>query len=140
MAAFPSLCVTGGRFSPSLVALEVDSEEDSAEPKSPLSSLSSDVEKSEDTREAFHLSPDVTCTRSQSSSSAPEPNTKVKHLTIVGYISLNYERLCLKCYNCSLALSRTLVTSVSDCVPIPTHLPKSLCVQLVLPVTVTLQT
>lgn len=62
------------------MALEVDSEEDSAEPKSPLSPLSSDVEKSEDKREAaFHPSPDLTCTRSQSASSAFEPATKVKH-------------------------------------------------------------
>lgn len=60
------------------MALEVDSEEDSAEPKSPLSSLSSDVEKSEDIREAFHLSPNLTCSRSQSASSACEPTTKVK--------------------------------------------------------------
>uniref|UniRef100_A0A4W6F461 Rho guanine nucleotide exchange factor 28 n=1 Tax=Lates calcarifer TaxID=8187 RepID=A0A4W6F461_LATCA len=61
---------------PSLVALEVDSEEDSAEPKSPLSPLSLDVEKSEDKREAFCPSPDLTCTRSQSASSACEPTTK----------------------------------------------------------------
>ncbi|XP_071321529.1 rho guanine nucleotide exchange factor 28 isoform X2 [Trachinotus anak] len=63
-------------LSPSLVALEVDSEEDSTEPKSPLSPLSSDVEKSEDKREAFRPSPDLTCTRSQSASSACEPTTK----------------------------------------------------------------
>ncbi|XP_018529451.1 rho guanine nucleotide exchange factor 28 isoform X2 [Lates calcarifer] len=63
-------------LSPSLVALEVDSEEDSAEPKSPLSPLSLDVEKSEDKREAFCPSPDLTCTRSQSASSACEPTTK----------------------------------------------------------------
>ncbi|XP_026153056.1 rho guanine nucleotide exchange factor 28 isoform X3 [Mastacembelus armatus] len=63
-------------LSPSLVALEVDSEEDSAEPKSPLSPLLSDVEKSEDKREAFCLTPDLSCTRSQSASSACEPNSK----------------------------------------------------------------
>ncbi|XP_022624945.1 rho guanine nucleotide exchange factor 28 [Seriola dumerili] len=63
-------------LSPSLVALEVDSEEDSTEPKSPLSTLSSDVEKSEDKRDAFRPSPDLTCTRSQSASSACEPTTK----------------------------------------------------------------
>ncbi|XP_056259969.1 rho guanine nucleotide exchange factor 28 isoform X2 [Seriola aureovittata] len=63
-------------LSPSLVALEVDSEEDSTEPKSPLSPLSSDVEKSEDKRDAFRPSPDLTCTRSQSASSACEPTTK----------------------------------------------------------------
>ncbi|XP_068562708.1 rho guanine nucleotide exchange factor 28 isoform X4 [Cebidichthys violaceus] len=63
-------------LSPSLVALEVDSEEDSAEPKSPLSPLLSDVEKSEDKRETFRPSPDLTCTRSQSASSACEPATK----------------------------------------------------------------
>ncbi|XP_051267668.1 rho guanine nucleotide exchange factor 28 isoform X1 [Dicentrarchus labrax] len=60
-------------LSPSLVALEVDSEEDT---KSPLSPLSSDVEKSEDKRESCRPSPDLTCTRSQSASSACEPTTK----------------------------------------------------------------
>ncbi|XP_070845479.1 rho guanine nucleotide exchange factor 28 [Chaetodon trifascialis] len=61
-------------LSPSLVALEVDSEEDSTEPKSPLSPPSSDVEKSED--KPFPPSPDLTCTRSQSASSACEHGTK----------------------------------------------------------------
>ncbi|XP_074474476.1 rho guanine nucleotide exchange factor 28 isoform X3 [Sebastes fasciatus] len=60
-------------LSPSLVALEVDSGEDSTEPLSPLSS---DVEKSEDKRETSRPSPDLTCTRSQSASSACEPTTK----------------------------------------------------------------
>ncbi|XP_070706318.1 rho guanine nucleotide exchange factor 28 [Pempheris klunzingeri] len=60
----------------SLVALEVDSEEDSPEPKPLLSPLSSDVEKREDKRETFSPSPDLTCTRSQSASSACEPTTK----------------------------------------------------------------
>nr|XP_046230151.1 rho guanine nucleotide exchange factor 28 isoform X2 [Scatophagus argus] len=60
-------------LSPSLVALEVDSEEDSTEPKSPLSPLSSE---SEDKRENFRPSPDLTCTRSQSASSACEPSAK----------------------------------------------------------------
>ncbi|XP_062291104.1 rho guanine nucleotide exchange factor 28 [Scomber scombrus] len=63
-------------LSPSLVALEVDSEEDSIEPKSPLSPLSSDVEKNEDKTETNTHSPDLTCTRSQSASSACEPATK----------------------------------------------------------------
>ncbi|XP_059214037.1 rho guanine nucleotide exchange factor 28 [Centropristis striata] len=62
-------------LSPSLVALEVDSEEDSTEPKSPLSPFSSDVEKIEEKRESFRPSPDLTCTRSQSAS-ACEPTTK----------------------------------------------------------------
>ncbi|KAM6901040.1 rho guanine nucleotide exchange factor 28 isoform 3-T3 [Lycodopsis pacificus] len=62
-------------LSPSLVALEVDSEEDGAEPKSPLSPLLSDVEKIEDKMETFRPSPDLTCTRSQSASSC-EPTTK----------------------------------------------------------------
>lgn len=61
------------------MALEVDSEEDSTEPKSPLSPLSSDAEKNEEKRETFPPSPELTCTRSQSASSACEPNTKVKH-------------------------------------------------------------
>uniref|UniRef100_UPI0037E89362 rho guanine nucleotide exchange factor 28 isoform X2 n=1 Tax=Semicossyphus pulcher TaxID=241346 RepID=UPI0037E89362 len=63
-------------LSPSLVALEVDSEEDSPEPKPPLFPLSPDVEKSENKRETCHPSPDLTCTRSQSASSACEPTTK----------------------------------------------------------------
>ncbi|KAK9532337.1 hypothetical protein VZT92_009725 [Zoarces viviparus] len=63
-------------LSPSLVALELDSEEDSAEPKSPLSPLLSDVEKIEDEKETYRPSPDLTCTRSQSASSACEPITK----------------------------------------------------------------
>ncbi|XP_040013319.1 rho guanine nucleotide exchange factor 28 isoform X2 [Xiphias gladius] len=63
-------------LSPSLVALEVDSEEDSTELKSPLSPLSSPVEKSEDKRDAFRPSPDLTCTHSQSASSPSEPTTK----------------------------------------------------------------
>ncbi|KAG7498232.1 rho guanine nucleotide exchange factor 28 isoform X4 [Solea senegalensis] len=63
-------------LSPSLVALEMDSEEDSAEPKSPLSPLSSDFDKSEDKRESFCRSPDLTCTRSKSASSAFEPASK----------------------------------------------------------------
>ncbi|KAM9338704.1 rho guanine nucleotide exchange factor 28 [Symphorus nematophorus] len=63
-------------LSPSLVALEVDSEEDSTEPKSPLSLLSPDVEKSEDKRETARPSHDLTCTRSQSASSACEPAAK----------------------------------------------------------------
>ncbi|XP_034564779.1 rho guanine nucleotide exchange factor 28 [Notolabrus celidotus] len=60
----------------SLVALELDSEEDSPEPKSPLSPLSSDVEKSEDKKETCHPSPDLTCTRTQSASSACETPSK----------------------------------------------------------------
>ncbi|XP_034458148.1 rho guanine nucleotide exchange factor 28 isoform X3 [Hippoglossus hippoglossus] len=63
-------------LSPSLVALEVDSEEDSADMKSPLSPLSSDVEKNEDKGDAFCPSADLTCTRSKSASAACEPPTK----------------------------------------------------------------
>ncbi|XP_073333999.1 rho guanine nucleotide exchange factor 28 [Pagrus major] len=59
----------------SLVALEVDSEEDSIEPKSLLSPLSSDVDKSEDKMETVCPSPDLPCTRSQSAS-ACEPTVK----------------------------------------------------------------
>ncbi|XP_033979177.1 rho guanine nucleotide exchange factor 28 isoform X1 [Trematomus bernacchii] len=67
-------------LSPSLVALELDSEEDSTEPKSPLSPLPSDVqkseEKSEEKSEASRPTHDLTGTRSQSASSACEPSTK----------------------------------------------------------------
>ncbi|KAM7392557.1 hypothetical protein PAMA_007597 [Pampus argenteus] len=64
-------------LSPSLVALEVDSEEeDSIDLKSPLSPLSPDVENNQDKIETVVPSPDLTCTRSQSASSACEPTTK----------------------------------------------------------------
>ncbi|XP_037835462.1 rho guanine nucleotide exchange factor 28 isoform X3 [Kryptolebias marmoratus] len=56
----------------SLVALEVDSEDERAEPQSPLSPLLSDVGKSEVRRET---APDLTCTRSQSASTC-EPVSK----------------------------------------------------------------
>lgn len=60
--------------SPSLVALELDSEEDGAESKSPHSS---DVEKGEDKPSDDRPPADLTCTRSQSAS-ACEPVTKVR--------------------------------------------------------------
>ncbi|KAM6975874.1 rho guanine nucleotide exchange factor 28 [Tautogolabrus adspersus] len=60
----------------SLVALELDSEEDIPEPQSLLSPLSSDVEKSEDRRETCRPSTDLTCTRTQSASSACGTPTK----------------------------------------------------------------
>ncbi|CAJ1070358.1 rho guanine nucleotide exchange factor 28 [Xyrichtys novacula] len=61
----------------SLVALELDSEEDSLEPKSLLSlASSSDVGKSEDKKETYRPSPDLTCTRTQSASSACETPSK----------------------------------------------------------------
>lgn len=122
--------------SPSLVALEVDSEEDSAEPKSPLSPPSSDVEKSEDKREAaFRPSPDLTCTRSQSASSAFEPSTKVKtrphHLSDTLHSSSSWR---------SSSLCRTRPTRGSDCAPTPTPPPKSLCDLFDSPGKITLQT
>ncbi|KAM3843308.1 rho guanine nucleotide exchange factor 28-like, partial [Diretmus argenteus] len=65
-------------LSPSLVALEVDSDEDSAVPKPPLTHLSSG--KSEDKRETFDPSPDLTCTRTQSASSACDPAPSKKEM------------------------------------------------------------
>ncbi|KAM4719475.1 rho guanine nucleotide exchange factor 28 isoform 2-T2 [Anableps anableps] len=59
----------------SLVALEVDSEEEAPVPKSLLSRLFSDVGKSEDKKETPRPAPDLTCTRSQSAS-ACEPISK----------------------------------------------------------------
>lgn len=73
---------------PSLVALEVDSDEDSAEPKSLLSPLSSDVDKSEDRMETVRPSPDLPCTRSQSAS-ACEPTAKVKKKPSQHHISFS---------------------------------------------------
>uniref|UniRef100_A0A087Y2A0 Rho guanine nucleotide exchange factor 28 n=1 Tax=Poecilia formosa TaxID=48698 RepID=A0A087Y2A0_POEFO len=60
---------------PSLVALEVDSEEEAPGPKSLLSRLFSDVGRSEDKKETPRPAPDLTCTRSQSAS-ACEPISK----------------------------------------------------------------
>ncbi|XP_054908335.1 rho guanine nucleotide exchange factor 28 isoform X7 [Poeciliopsis prolifica] len=59
----------------SLVALEVDSEEEAPGPKSLLSRLFSDVGRSEEKKETPHPAPDLTCTRSQSAS-ACEPISK----------------------------------------------------------------
>ncbi|XP_027881350.1 rho guanine nucleotide exchange factor 28 isoform X2 [Xiphophorus couchianus] len=59
----------------SLVALEVDSEEEGLGPKSLLSRLFPDVGRSEDKKETPPLAPDLTCTRSQSAS-ACEPISK----------------------------------------------------------------
>lgn len=80
---FPNLSVyltpTLHRHFISLVALEVDSEEeeDGAEPKTPLAPMSSDAERSEDKGENVHPSPDLTCTRSQSALTPCETSTKV---------------------------------------------------------------
>ncbi|CAN9504394.1 unnamed protein product [Ophioblennius macclurei] len=62
-------------LSPSLVALEVYSEEESVEPKAPLSPLSSDVKTSEDKSECCRSTVGLTCTRSQSTS-ACEPTSE----------------------------------------------------------------
>ncbi|XP_041826213.1 rho guanine nucleotide exchange factor 28 isoform X2 [Melanotaenia boesemani] len=62
-------------LSPSLVALEVDSEEESTEPMSPLSPLSSDFGNNEYKREILRPAAGITCTRSQSAS-ACEPSLK----------------------------------------------------------------
>ncbi|KAM9841634.1 rho guanine nucleotide exchange factor 28 [Aulostomus maculatus] len=63
-------------LSPSLVALEVDSEDDSVEPKFPLSLPPSDAGTNQIKRETAAPSPDLMCTRSQSASSACEPSPK----------------------------------------------------------------
>ncbi|KAM4634066.1 rho guanine nucleotide exchange factor 28 [Polymixia lowei] len=56
-------------LSPSLVALEVDSEEDSAAAQSTFPTISSDIQTSGET---FDPSPDLTCTRTQSASTASD--------------------------------------------------------------------
>ncbi|XP_029921750.1 rho guanine nucleotide exchange factor 28 isoform X2 [Myripristis murdjan] len=63
-------------LSPSLVALEVDSEEESAEPEPPLSCLPSDAQRGEDRGQTSGPVPDLPCTRTQSASSAFEPTPK----------------------------------------------------------------
>ncbi|XP_029940888.1 rho guanine nucleotide exchange factor 28 isoform X2 [Salarias fasciatus] len=62
-------------LSPSLVALEVDSEEESPEPAAPLSPLSPDVRGSDDPSESCRPPAGLTCTRSQSTS-ACEPTSE----------------------------------------------------------------
>ncbi|XP_013883841.1 rho guanine nucleotide exchange factor 28 [Austrofundulus limnaeus] len=52
----------------SLVALEVDSEDERTEPQSPVSPLLSDIGKTEDGSGPARAAPDLTCTRSQSAS------------------------------------------------------------------------
>ncbi|XP_046900393.1 rho guanine nucleotide exchange factor 28 isoform X2 [Hypomesus transpacificus] len=59
-------------LSPTLVSLEVDSEDEGPGPVSPLSLLPSDPRSSGDERDAVDPSPDLACTRSHSSSSAGE--------------------------------------------------------------------
>lgn len=63
--------------SPSLVALEMNSEDDSTEPMSPFSPFLPDGEKSEDKLETFSPFTTLSCTRSQSASSY-EHTSKVK--------------------------------------------------------------
>lgn len=128
---------------PSLVALEVDSDEDSAEPKSLLSPLSSDVDKSEDRMETVRPSPDLPCTRSQSAS-ACEPTAKVKkNISASHKLFSNHLFYHKKSYvpvlNSCCRLCRNWATRGSDCVRIPTLPPKSVCVRLVSPGTTTLQ-
>lgn len=90
----------------SLVALEVDSEEDSVEPKSLLSPLSSDVDKSEDRMETARPSPDLPCTRSQSAS-ACEPTVKVKTTSQDCTLILPQEVLC-SCFKLLLSFVQEL--------------------------------
>lgn len=127
-----SLCLNGFFFfsTPRLVALEVDSEEENTEPKSPLSPLSSDVKKSELKRETFHPSPDLPCSRSQSASSACEPATKVKHrLRLLSNTSVYLTTLMFFCFFLLFALCRNWMTKGFGCVHIPT-LQKSVCVRI----------
>ncbi|KAF7659596.1 hypothetical protein LDENG_00295630 [Lucifuga dentata] len=63
----------------SLVAVEVDSEDKSSEPLSPLTPLSSHARKIEDQKESFASSLDLTCTRTKSASSACDPTPKEMH-------------------------------------------------------------
>lgn len=128
--------------SPSLVALEVDSEEESA---------ATNVAKSEDQKDAVCPASDLTCTRTKSASAACEPATKVNHylscqmlLTDISTSLLYNERHCLKsCVfalnDCFFSLVRNWRTRGFDCVPIPTPPQKSGCGLLVLPGTIPLQ-
>lgn len=72
------------------MALEVDSEEeeDGMAPKTPLTPLSSDAEKSEDRGENVHPSPDLTCTRSQSASTPCEASTNVNLVSSHAFMKL----------------------------------------------------
>lgn len=72
-------------LSPSLVALEMDSEEDDDDDdilmKKPLPQPQPELNNSADDRIMFRHAPDLTCTRSHSASSACNPTpAKVPHL------------------------------------------------------------
>ncbi|XP_040053934.2 rho guanine nucleotide exchange factor 28 isoform X3 [Gasterosteus aculeatus] len=83
--------VTSARdLSPSLVALEVDSEEEEEEeeePQSPLSPLWSEAEKKEDESEGSSPSADLACTCSQSASSAKQTGERGIRLRSYSYSS-----------------------------------------------------
>lgn len=64
-------------LSPSLVALEMNSEDDSTEPMSPFSPFLPDGEKSEDKLETFSPFTTLSCTRSQSASSYEHTSKEV---------------------------------------------------------------
>lgn len=111
---------------PSLVALEVDSEEEGLGPKSLLSRLFPDVGRSEDKKETPPLAPDLTCTWSQSAS-ACKPISKVK-------LAVSFTNICFHaCYLFIFASicflpCRTWVRTAFDFAPIPTRTPSSVLV------------
>lgn len=114
--------------SPSLVALEVDSEEDMAETNVLPPPRSSDVEKrAEKVKVASRQLPDLTCTRSKSASSAFDPATKVHNKGRRPRNSFSKALISLwtKFF---FFLFRTWTTREFDCVPIPTLPRKSVSV------------
>ncbi|KAK5613947.1 hypothetical protein CRENBAI_013600 [Crenichthys baileyi] len=79
----------------SLVALEMDSEEETPEPRSLLSRLFSDAGKSEDKNETRRPAPDLTCTRAQSASTCDSisKDLSVEGVRLRSY-SYSYSKFC----------------------------------------------
>ncbi|XP_047229488.1 rho guanine nucleotide exchange factor 28 isoform X2 [Girardinichthys multiradiatus] len=79
----------------SLVALEMDSEEETPEPKSLLSRLFSDASKSEDKKETRRPTPDLTCTRAQSASTCDSISKDLSEEGVrLRSYSYSYSKLC----------------------------------------------
>lgn len=111
--------------SPSLVALEMDSEEENSETKSPISSFLSDGQ-SEDSLEPCHPSPDLTFPPGQSAVSACETSAKVNAASAFHQTpGLASQDLILW-----FTTSRKQLTQGLGCVHIPTLPQKSVCILL----------
>lgn len=111
--------------SPTLVALEMDSEEETSETKSPISLFLSDGQ-CEDRLEPCHPSPDLTFPPGRSAVSAHETSAKVNAASAFHQTP----RLASQDLILWFPTSRKQLTQGLGCVPIPTRPPKSVCVPL----------